>query len=231
MLLVVGLSLIAPYNSSAIGPEPTPTLTPTPGVESLVPWEVDCENESRLDGYQMPSWANDFCVPGEVTWDAWMCGSPGSFTGLMSSYAEGVMERVAERYGVKDGNWRRAGYKGGVALMSCAEVGRKVYLTLPGRGREGPFLVVDCSQRKHMFYHVVHMGLAVEVDYQTAKRWGVYVAPYIEVGKGGVSYRSWWMRHCLEFETEWWLRLLELADKLHLPSRFPPIWWGAFNMR
>lgn len=197
---------------------PTVTLTPTPtqwtcikgfDPNEHVSWPINCDNDDRSDGYRMPwTWARNYCVPGELTWGSVRYRSPSNFFGLMSSYAAGVMENVIENKGLDPRRVR------GVALMSCGDIGRTVWLRRPEIGVwEGPFIAVDCSQRRHMYYHEVGMGLVVEVGYRTASEWGEYVRNRIDVhiGSGppgawsGVYYPAWWVYNKMEFEPPtWW---------------------------
>lgn len=53
-----------------------------------------------------------------------------------------------------------------IALEGRANVGRRAYLTRPGHKPEGPFLVVDTGAFRTP-------GRVAEVDYRTARRWGM----------------------------------------------------------
>ncbi len=195
-------------------PTPTPTATPTETPTGPAPytdwarasygppWKVDCSNEAIEDGYIQGSWARDFCVPGLITYDAWWFDSPSDFYGLMSSYAVGVMEAQLRHKSIPEGK-----YKDGVALMSCGDIGKEVWLRRPGGEWEGPFVSVDCSQRNHMYYHNVGMGLAVEIGWKTTQEWGARVLQRIDVHIGsrpgswdGVYYAYWWTENKLAWE-------------------------------
>jgi len=70
------------------------------------------------------------------------------------------------------------GYLGGVALPTCADIGADIWIkpqwTPTWRGKwEGPYLVVDCARRGDIYGVVVHRGEVVEVDWPTARRWGM----------------------------------------------------------
>lgn len=211
-----------PTKTSTALPTTTPTITPTitntPLPTRPVPytdwardrldlaWEVDCYDELWYNGFQMADWAGNFCVPGVIYKHASFYDSPTDYYGLMSSYAEWVMEAQFNYRGVD-----RSDYLDGVATMSCADIGKVLWLRLPGisDGWEGPFLSVDCSQRTHLYYHLVGMGIAVEVGYRTAQRWGGPVAQHIEVHMGdappesdtweGVYLPDWWIENIVEF--------------------------------
>jgi len=208
-------STLTPTVTPTVTPSltPTPTDTPPPkyplpypdwAVENYgPPWTVNCANEAVEDGYDQGDWARNFCTPGLITYDAWWYDSPRDFYGLMSSYAPGIMEAQVRAKGYDDGEVR------GVALMSCGDIGKTVWLRPSGRSSwSGPFKVVDCSQRGHFYYHVVGMGLVVEVGYKQTERWGFRTAGRIDVhiGSGapgawsGVYYPYWWAENRLAFE-------------------------------
>lgn len=195
-------------------PSPTPTITPSPtptnpaaytdwAVERFgPPWAVNCENDDPRDGFKLPSWANGFCVPGLVTRSSQWFRSPNDYYGLMSSYADGVMEAQVAHRGYNPNEVE------GVALMSCDYIGETVWLRPYGSGWSGPFKVVDCSGRNHIYYHMVGMGLAVEVSNKQAKKFGALVLPRVDVhiGSGrpgawsGVRLADWWVANVLEWE-------------------------------
>jgi hypothetical protein len=91
-------------------------------------------------------------------------------TGTATYYADGVMADVVE-YRQHVGQLAPCpecvGY---VALLDPAHIGKRVWLKVPGRELEGPFLVADCAQRAHMA-RLVRSGWAVDVDWATAQRW------------------------------------------------------------
>lgn len=192
-------------------PTPEPTATPPPkyplpyadwAVEDYgPPWEVNCENENLNDGYKQGAWARDFCTPGYITREGQWYEPPTDFYGVMSSYAPGVMEAQVAHRKLPEGTR-------GVALMSCANIGKKVFLRPQGRGWEGPFIAVDCSQRNHMYYHQVGMGLVVEIGYKQTEKWGFRTAGRIDVhiGSGApgaydpVYLGYWWVENALEWQ-------------------------------
>lgn len=61
---------------------------------------------------------------------------------------------------------------GYVATLRPGDLGRKVWLARPGFPAEGPFLVVDYAAARD-FERLRQRGLIAEVDYQTARRWGM----------------------------------------------------------
>jgi hypothetical protein len=89
-----------------------------------------------------------------------------TISGDATYYVDGLMERVAHYRGLS-----LAGYAGGIALNRAADLGRAAWLRHDGE-LSGPYRVVDCAQWRH--YPVrLEMGYVVEVDYQTAKAWGM----------------------------------------------------------
>lgn len=106
-----------------------------------------------------PSWygASDFPARGEVTY-----------------YAPGLMHWVYE-YRIRQEQVpvcdppKCIGY---VATLRPGDLGRTVWLQSPGRFAEGPFLVVDYAARED-FDRLRQRGLVIEVDYETAQRWGM----------------------------------------------------------
>jgi hypothetical protein len=87
-----------------------------------------------------------------------------TITGHVTYYAPGVMERVyANRLA-----WGHVqpcpACVGMVAVPDCRRLGERVTLQRPGRGPEGPFLVVDCGR-------LMTPGRIAEVDWPTARRW------------------------------------------------------------
>lgn len=209
-----------PTSTSTPTPTATPTITPsaTPTPTETIPpkyplpypdwavedygppWTVNCENEDPNDGYLQGAWARDFCTPGFITREGQWYTSPVDFYGVMSSYAEGVMEAQVAYRKLPEGTK-------GVALMSCADIGKKVWLRPPGFGWTGPFIAVDCSQRNHMYYHQVGMGLAVEVGFEQTQKWGFRTKGTIDVHIGAgppgaynpVYLGYWWVENALEW--------------------------------
>lgn len=175
------------------------SVSSNPGVE--VPWVVDCVDLNPYNG-----WMDEFgnCIPGVLEESTWRTRSPSTFYGLGDTYAPGIMERIFAR----TNPWE--GYKGGIALMNCGDLGRKAWLKLPGRNWDGPYLVVDCSNPKHLYKNAYVYGLVVEWGWDTTVRWGGIMAsegvvvhldnkPAANTGRGWY-YRTWWERHALRWE-------------------------------
>ena len=168
-----------------------------------VPHEINCDDAYNYNGYYLGEWASNFCVPGLITPGSQSYTAPEQFYGLMSSYAEGVMERMCEINGPCP-----QGHKG-IAIASCGMIGKTAWLRIPGWSNwRGPYLIVDCSQREHSYYHHVQLGLAVEVGYQTTQDWGFIAANRIDVHIGNSAPASWngshigwwWATYVLEWE-------------------------------
>lgn len=112
--------------------------------------------------------------------DTYKTPAPKHITGNAVMYAPGLMEATAKYRGMD-----LTGFMGGVAMPSMADMGQVVWLRRAGMDWEGPYLVVDVSQRAHMWEHIVLKGQSVEVDFETAVRWGM--------ATGGAS--NWRMLH------------------------------------
>jgi hypothetical protein len=124
------------------------------------------------------------CVPGLITNETWWTAQPEHVKGKAVWYAPNIMEATAEWRGMS-----LEGFAGGVALMSPAEMGEVVWLKRPGFSWEGPFLVVDASARVHMWVTVTHIGEVVEVDWNTARRWGM-----VSGSEGSYTVNEWMIR-------------------------------------
>lgn len=189
LLLVIALilSLFIPTGPARADPGPK------------VPWEVDCENGFAEDGFL----DREFCVPGVITDKTHYVRSPSRFYGVGSSYAPGVMEWMCSYNGGCDG------YKDGVAVMSCGDVGRTAWIKIADdRPWYGPLKVVDCSQPFHAWVNIVEYGLAIEWGAKTAEILGARASSAVRVHLGGKPndsdwgwyYRTWWLENALEFE-------------------------------
>jgi hypothetical protein len=127
-----------------------------------------------------------------ITEESWMVRYPQHTVGAVTYYADGIMEQVVENRGMS-----LQGYKGGIVLMTCAHMGETVYARPTGGLWEGPYLVVDCSHRYHLWVTLVHNHINAEVDYATWQRWSTDGnVPYVEIcigGKGceGQAYGFW----------------------------------------
>jgi hypothetical protein len=99
-------------------------------------------------------------------------------------YAPGLMDSTAIMRGMN-----LEGFKGGVATNSVAMMGKVVWLKRDRKSWEGPFLVVDVSQRNHAWHHAVNVKTIVEVDFKTAAEWGIVF--YKKDTKKGYVVNKW----------------------------------------
>ena len=169
-----------------------------PGV--AVPWKKNCDNLYEGDGF----WDRGYCVPGQIISKTHFIKSPSRFHGVGSSYAPGVMEWMCRGGKCK-------GYKDGIALMSCGDVGRTAWIKVADdRQWYGPLKVVDCSQPFHAYVNIVELGLAVEWGAKTSEVLGMKASSAVRVALGGKPsngddrwgwyYRTWWIDYALEWE-------------------------------
>lgn len=140
----------------------TLSLLPIWIVERIVLAALSC-------GLYCGYWWNGAWVPGLVSQETRFTPIPQVVTGGAVFYGPGVMEATAEYYGL---DWSED-IVDGVSLLTCAEIGHKVWLKRLGFGWEGPFLVADCSQRDDLYAHVFFRKEVVEVGFKTAERWGM----------------------------------------------------------
>lgn len=207
-------STITPSPTSTHTPTPTATITSTPSGPTPLPdwayeqygpsWIPNCENDDMYDGVGLPAWANGFCVPGRITLESQFFNVPSDFYGAAVCYAPGVMENQVKAKGYDPKKVQ------GVALPSCAAIHETVWLRFSGsNGWQGPFKVVDCSARNHLYYHMVGMGIVVEIGFSTAERFGIWpglnrVDVHIGSGKpgawDGLYLPYWWLENVLEWE-------------------------------
>lgn len=123
-----------------------------------------CDDNYSINGY----WWFGYWVPGLISFETQLMPTPPVVMGTATFYAPEVMEATAN---IRD--LSLDGYIGGVSTLVAGNIGMKVWLKRPDSVWEGPFLVVDCSRRNDIYGHVNYMGLAVEVDFDTAVRWGM----------------------------------------------------------
>lgn len=151
---------------------------------------------------------NDHYIYGLITIESWNITLPAYAKGNVVWYSPDLMEATAQAQGID-----LSQYVDGVALMSCQDFGQVVWIKRPGYDWEGPFIVVDCAKRQHMFAAIYYNGEIAEVGFKTAERWGMvhiengerivssYVALDVEIYKGSappqggdsVDYRNWWL--------------------------------------
>lgn len=94
--------------------------------------------------------------------------------GEVTFYAYDVMERVYHRRLelAQVPYCDKPACVGYVATLRPGDLGRKVWFMRPGFQPEGPFLVVDYAAPSD-FARLDRRGLVAEVDYETARRWGM----------------------------------------------------------
>lgn len=109
-----------------------------------------------------------YCVPGYISNEAWWTPAPQHSYGKAVWYAPYLMNATAEWRGMS-----LDGFLGGVAMMSPADMGEVVWLKRPGLNWEGPYLVVDVSSRIHIWTTITKIEEIIEVDFDTAVRWGM----------------------------------------------------------
>ncbi|MGD8501401.1 MAG: hypothetical protein PVJ86_12185 [Phycisphaerales bacterium] len=98
--------------------------------------------------------------------------------GHVAYYAEDVMERVVA---VRQAGWTAGDLPvelppviGFVARPHCNEIGDMVWLYHESEGLKGPYLVADCCNELEGHCQAMQRkGIVVEVDHNTARRWGV----------------------------------------------------------
>lgn len=200
LLIIFCLAISACGVPPTESPTQTPTIVPSPTATSIpiptatpAPTLDPCEDEDPYNGWLY----HGTCIPGIVTEEFWLSPNPNHFIGNATYYAKGVMERTLEIRGMS-----MDGYYGAVALMNCGDIGKSVYLK---RGTnylwEGPYLVADCSMHEHLYFNTVEAGLAVEVDWETSRRWkmaggiaGVHVCKDYPYCGYASTLRAWFLR-------------------------------------
>jgi hypothetical protein len=135
----------------------------------------------------------------------------------MPDYAKGVVtwvnpHRMEDTASVN--NIDLTPFKDGIALMSCSDVGETVWLRRPEHEWEGPYVVADCANKKHMFAAICYKREIAEVGFNTAVDWGLayieddkvkivsHTVQDVEVFKSSdfpnptgepIDYPSWWL--------------------------------------
>lgn len=104
----------------------------------------------------------------------WYMATPLPARGEVTFYAYDVMERAYHRRLelAQVPYCDKPACVGYVATLRPGDLGRKVWLMRPGLPAEGPFLVVDYAAARD-FARLDQRGVVAEVDYQTARRWGM----------------------------------------------------------
>lgn len=112
-------------------------------------------------------WLDRFCVPGKISVEDWMQPAPVYTKGNLTFYAPLVMRSTAHYHG-----YDLDGYLDGVALMSPADMGKEVWISVDGVWY-GPFLSVDCARISDMYGVIGSRGEVVEVGFKTAVMLGM----------------------------------------------------------
>ena len=140
-----------------------------------------CDDHNIYNGY---FW-NGYWIVGLINQETQMAVKPPLIRGAAVLYAPTVMEATAKYRG-----FSLDGYLGGVSILTCSEIGSSVWLKRLDNAWEGPYLVVDCSRRNDMEGQIRSMNLAVELDFNTAVRWGM--AEYGGNGNDGYNNVGRW---------------------------------------
>lgn len=136
---------------------------------------------NKFTGYYYP--LNNKWIPGVITIQSQFFNLPNYFVGGAIPYDYNLMEATAEANGFSLDD-----VKGGVALMSCSEIGNYVWLKRPNYDWEGPFRVVDCAGYDDQYNVVVNNNEAVEIGFKTAQEWGMVAS----IDKTDASWNAVW---------------------------------------
>lgn len=154
-----------------------------------------------------------------ITNRTWFTSYPQRAEGYALYYARGVMEAQARRFGLDLND-----YAGGLATASPKEIGNIYYLRGPN-GWEGPFIVLDTMQRNHVWQNVSGHGYMLEVDWNTAVRWGM-----IARGEGRIlvemSKNTPYSIHPKVYFPEWWLEMAETPVNPQTNWTWTTVYWG-----
>lgn len=195
-----------------------------------------CDNNNVIDGY----WWRGSWIPGLPTYKSQFLELPDLFSGIAVFYGPYVMEGTAEYRGLNMDN-----YLGGVALPTCSGIGSPVWIKRENSGWEGPYLVADCARRNDLYGISVIRKEAVEVDFNTALRWGM-VEQYPDYSWKTLEWSedvivSRYPPSCIFEETinlaDWIKNKIEFANRLEILTsiyEYPSTWrvggeWITFN--
>jgi hypothetical protein len=171
----------APVTSEVpLTPTAVPTLTYVENARiGILPTPSSIITGTTLSATPVPTTtvARGHGVPGQT----WQTLSPGykersilPVRGFTTYYNPGVMEEVLT-YRLTVGDVQPCPECiGHVALIREGDIGRKVWLQLDATTYEGPFLVIDCAHTWDVA-SLVRQGWGIDLDYQTAERWGFKV--------------------------------------------------------
>lgn len=124
-----------------------------------------CDDGNAYNGY----WWRTIWVPGMVSMNTWFTPTPPLVFGYSTFYGPYAMKATADYRGMK----YQENYVGMVSGIFCADIGNQVWLKRPNKDWEGPFLIVDCARQNDLYGVIVSYGEVVEVDHETAIRWGM----------------------------------------------------------
>jgi hypothetical protein len=168
---------IRPIEEQVIETLAIPQLPTIPETEKIIQgtplgyeWKSYSDDNNPFDGY---SWRDEGWVPGMISLDTWFMNTPNVQTGAMVFYAPGVMEATAAYRGLD-----LKGYIGGVSGMFPSDIGKSIWINVPGYGWSGPFLVVDCARRNDLYGIVEFRGEVVEISWFQAYQWGMVTGKY-----------------------------------------------------
>ncbi len=165
-------------------------------------FDPKCKDGDVTNGYW---WRKLVWIPFYPSVNSWFAPAPIWAYGNAVFYGPGAMSANAKIRGLS-----LDGYIDGVALMSPADIGLKVWLKKPDGIWEGPFLVVDCASHGDIMPIIKYRKEIVEVSWITAKRWGMvsdddkilnWRLENVEVSKidpsglegEPVNYPDWWL--------------------------------------
>ncbi len=151
---------------------------------------------------------NTFYTPGWISNDTWYRQTPQHTIGKAMWYAPGIMDTTARYRGMNTD-----GFKGGVSVISPGNIGRVVWLKRPDMSWEGPYIVVDSSQRNHAYSHTVSQGEHVEVSFDIAREWGLVQLD--KSVKKGYSVNEW----VSSYDVELYFGLLPPKEDIGEPIR------------
>jgi hypothetical protein len=178
-----------PVTPSAATPTPLPTPTFQLIMVTPAPGELDIEDPRFYRGsfrFAPVGAAQGSMVIGgapsapgyagasyETLSPAYSASSPLPVSGKAMYYNPGIMQAVYS-YRLRLGQIQPCGEcVGFVALLRSGDLGRRVWLRWADGTVEGPFLVIDVAARHHIKL-LLSRGWAVDVDYATALRRGMF---------------------------------------------------------
>ena len=154
-------SMLPPVQEEAPTPKPNEVDVGNPVPEMV-------EDNNTYNGYW---WGGEGWIAGLVTLDTQFLRMPPVSMGSAVFYAPEAMEANVVYRGLP---YDKSYYVGSVAVQFCSEIGHEVWLRRPSQSEwEGPFLVADCSRRNDLYGHIMFRDQVVEVDFNTAVRWGM----------------------------------------------------------